>query len=73
MQSFDDEYIYVYIQPKPNNSNIVRLCYSKKHGFFIEDIYINGRNIFMYLNLTQNEDDTNLNPQFMDMMHEYIK
>lgn len=73
LQSFDDEYIYVYIQSKPNNSNIVRLCYSKKHGFFIEDIYINGRNIFMYLNLTQNEDDTNLNPQFMDMMHEYIK
>ena len=73
LQSFNDEYIYVYIQPKPSNSDIVRLCYSKKHGFFIEDIYINGKNIFLYLNLTQSDDDTHVNSQFMDMMHEYIK
>ena len=73
LQNFNDEYLYVYIQPKPDNSNIVRLCYSRKHGFFIEDICINGKNIFLYLDLTQGNDDTHLNPQFMDMMHEYIK
>lgn len=73
LQGFNDEYLYMYIQAKPCNSNIVRLCYSKKHGFFIEDIHINGKNIFLYLNLTQSEDDAHLNPQFMDMMHEYIK
>ena len=73
LQGFNDEYLYMYIQPKPYNSNIVRLCYSKKHGFFVEDIHINGKNIFLYLNLTQSEDDAHLNSQFMDMMHEYIK
>lgn len=72
LQCFNDEYIYVYIQPKPSNSDIIRLCYSKKHGFFVEDIYINGKNIFLYLGLTQN-DDIHVNLQFMDMMHEYIK
>lgn len=73
LQCFDNEYIYVYIQPKPDNSHIVRLSYSKKHGFFIEDICINGKNIFLYLNLMQKNDDIHLNSQFLDMMHEYIK
>lgn len=44
----------------------------QKTWIFIEDIYINGKNIFLYLGLTQN-DDIHVNLQFMDMMHEYIK
>lgn len=73
LQCFNSEYIYVYIQPNTNNSHIVRLCYSKKHGFFIEDISINGKNIFSYLNLMQKDGSIHLNSQFLDIMHEYIK
>ena len=73
LRRFGSEYIYVYIQPEPDNSHIIRLCYSKKHGFFIEDVDINGKNIFLYLNLMQRKDDIHLNSQFLDMMHEYIK
>ena len=66
------EYIYVYIQPKPNDSHLIRLCHSIRHGFFGK--HTNKRkNILTYLNITSKHDKSRLSDQFLELMHNSVK
>ncbi len=66
------EYIYVYIQPKPNDSHLIRLCHSIRHGFFGK--HTNKRkNILTYLNITSKHDKSRLSDQFLELMHNRVK
>lgn len=64
----DEDTVTVAIKPSINSATRISLLYSIRHGFFLEDIDVNGIPLFVYLKLASPETPTRISAKFLDLM-----
>lgn len=69
---FDKDIVSVAIKPSINSSTRISLLYSIRHGFFLEDIDVNGIPLFVYLKLASPETPTRVSAEFLEVMKKYL-
>lgn len=69
---FDKYTVVVAIKPSINSSTRISLLYSIRHGFFLEDIDVNGIPLFVYLKLASPETPTRVSAEFLEVMKKYL-
>ena len=65
---FDEDTVTVAIKPSINSATRISLLYSIRHGFFLEDIDVNGVPLFVYLKLANPETPTRISAKFLELM-----
>lgn len=69
---FDEDTVTVAIKPSINSATRISLLYSIRHGFFLEDIDVNGIPLFVYLKLATPETPTRISAEFLDLMKKHL-
>lgn len=69
---FDKDTVAVAIKPSINSATRISLLYSIHHGFFLEDIDVNGIPLFVYLKLANPESPTRISAEFLDLMKKHL-
>lgn len=69
---FDEDTVTVAIKPSINSATRISLLYSIRHGFFLEDIDVNGIPLFVYLKLASPETPTRISAEFLDLMKKHL-
>ena len=69
---FDKDIVVISIKPDVNTPIRISLIYSIPHGFFLEDVYINGVPLFVYTKLAPTENPMQVSSEFLDLMKKHL-
>lgn len=72
IEYFNRDMVVISIRPNVNAPTQISLLYSIRHGFFLEDITINGIPLFVYLKLAGANNPNKISPEFLDLMKTHI-
>ena len=69
---FNGDMITISIRPNLNTPTQISLLYSIRHGFFLEDIAVNGVPLFVYLKLANADSPSKISEGFLNLMKTHI-
>lgn len=69
---FNEDIVSILIRPDVNKSTQISLLYSVRHGYFLENIFVNEIPLFVYLKLANADRPSKISEGFLNLMKAYI-